>query len=326
LKTITKATVLIAILLLIQYATPSFVHKVNAEGDSPLNYPGNRCLNFSLTGDYVVFGSNPVFYSAALTFEAWIKPEYIIRATSNSQYGGHTAGMIATTRSATAALNPGWQVYFDYVHGTLWFAFNTAVPVGVGNCTIRDVWYNTTWYQIAVTYDPTLPIGNIKFYVNGTLDSQHDGTGTISYAQAGPFEMGLLPGNIDAGHPWSGLIDEVRLWNVSRTQAEIQSDTYGVLNSTEMANPDLVGYWRFDEGGTNMTSHDYSLYHDDASLASAPNTPEWYEPGAPILPEFSLLSVMLALIIISSTVPLLWSRLKKLDRKDIRVKGQSATH
>jgi hypothetical protein len=64
-------------------------------------------------------------------------------------------------------------------------------------------------------------------------------------------------------------------------RALIQSDWNRTLNSTEMANPDLVGYWRFDEG-SGLTSHDYSIYHDDASLASAPNTPQWVSPGAPI--------------------------------------------
>jgi hypothetical protein len=126
----------------------------------------------------------------------------------------------------------------------------------------------------------------MKFYVNGTLDSQHNETLPICYTTAGPLEMGLYPGAPDSSHPYGGFIDEVRLWNISRTQAEIQSDCYRTLNSTEMANPDLVGYWRFDEG-SGVISRDYSIYHDDAALASAPNNPQWVEPGAP-LSAFSL--------------------------------------
>lgn len=312
-KMMLNVTVVVSILLLSLCVMPSFVYRAKAEGYDSLDYSGNYCLNFSsVIGDYVVFGSSPVFYSAALTFEAWINPEYIIKATSSSQYG-HTAGMISTTRSATASGNPGWQIYFDYVGGALHFSFNSAAPVATwSNNTIRQVWYNNTWYAIAVTYDPTLPSGNIKFYVNGTLDSQHDENHTISYAQAGPLEIGLLPGNIDNGHPWGGLMDEVRVWNISRTQADIQSDWNRTLDSTEMANPDLVGYWRFDEG-SGGTSHDYSIYQNDAALASAPNNPQWVNPGAPIVivPEFSPFLAMLIVIIPSSFAMLLVRRRRK---------------
>ena len=41
-----------------------------------------------------------------------------------------------------------------------------------------------------------------------------------------------------------GQIDEVRVWNVPRTEAEIQADMNKQLNGDE---PGLVGYWNFDE-------------------------------------------------------------------------------
>jgi hypothetical protein len=43
---------------------------------------------------------------------------------------------------------------------------------------------------------------------------------------------------------WSGLIDEVRIWNVARSQAEIKADMYLRLKGDE---PGLVGYWPFDD-------------------------------------------------------------------------------
>jgi hypothetical protein len=281
LRIMAKAIFIIAVLLMMQLVTPAIICSVKAAGSSPLNYAGNHCLSFNGVNDYVVFGSSPVFYSAKLTFEAWIKPEYVIKAGSNSKYG-HNAGMIATTRPTGSTSDTGWQIYFDYLDGSLYFDFWIAPGVGGGyNETIRNVWYNTTWYYIAVTYDPTLQGGNIKFYVNGSLDSQHNENLGISYATAGPLEMGLLPGAPDGGHPYGGLIDEARIWNISRTQAQIQSDWNRTLNDAEMTNPDLVGYWRFDEG-SGGTSHDYSIYDNNAVLASAPSNPQWYYPGAPI--------------------------------------------
>ncbi len=41
-----------------------------------------------------------------------------------------------------------------------------------------------------------------------------------------------------------GQIDEVRIWNVARTEAEISTDMNKQLNGDE---PGLVGYWKFDE-------------------------------------------------------------------------------
>jgi hypothetical protein len=267
--------VVIAIVLLAQCSIAPFLHEAIAD------YSGNHCLSYNGVNDYVVFGNSPVFHSAALTLEAWIKPKYDIIYGSNSQYG-HQSGVVATTRPQGMSTDTGWQVWFSYSNGYLGFAFWYAPAVGVSYQSIKQVWYNDSWYHIAVTYDPTLPNGNIKFFVNGTLDSELNENHTISYSTAGPFEAGLLPGGPDGGHPFGGLIDEVRVWNISRPQADIQSDWNRTLISTEMANPNLIGYWRFDEG-SGPTSHDYSIYQNDAALAPAPSNPQWFSPGAPIV-------------------------------------------
>lgn len=72
-----------------------------------------------------------------------------------------------------------------------------------------------------------------------------------------------------------------------------------ILNMTETADPNLIGYWRFDEG-TGTISNDYSLQDNDAVLAPNTATPQWYYPGAPILPEFSIVSSIIAIVTISS--------------------------
>ena len=44
--------------------------------------------------------------------------------------------------------------------------------------------------------------------------------------------------------PFVGFIDEVRIWNVARTEAEIRADMNTELTGNE---PGLVAYWKFDE-------------------------------------------------------------------------------
>lgn len=47
---------------------------------------------------------------------------------------------------------------------------------------------------------------------------------------------------------FQGAIAEVRFWSKARTQAEIKANMYRRLYGDELKVPDLVGYWRFEEG------------------------------------------------------------------------------
>ena len=50
--------------------------------------------------------------------------------------------------------------------------------------------------------------------------------------------------NLGSGAPFKGQIDEFRVWNIARTDAEIQADRRVVLSGAE---PGLVMYWRLDQ-------------------------------------------------------------------------------
>jgi hypothetical protein len=74
----------------------------------------------------------------------------------------------------------------------------------------------STWSYIAATYEGT----TIKFYVNGTLVSSHVVSGDI-LTSTGALRIG---GNTVWGEWFSGLIDEVRVYNVALTATQIQID------------------------------------------------------------------------------------------------------
>ncbi len=65
------------------------------------------------------------------------------------------------------------------------------------------------------------------------------------------------------GQRFSGLIDEVRVWNVERS-AGIQAAYNTVLTGGEAG---LVGYWRFSEG-SGTTSVDGSAQGNDGVLGN----------------------------------------------------------
>jgi hypothetical protein len=283
-------------------------------------YHGGWCLNFSGTNAPYVslsYAGN----SASLTIEAWVKPAYDITPGSNSTYG-HRWGTVAhrDTVGGDASGDGGWWFGFDYLNGVLDFRlFQGYATTPVFNAN-NHLWNSSSWYYIAVTYDAYASSGNVKFYVNGTLDSQRDGQYNIYYYTnpQHPLEVGAMSDNTNGNSAYAGLIDELRVWNVPRNQTEIQSAWNRILNDTETANSYLVGYWRFDDGSGKYAA-DYSSYEYVGTLLPNEFQPQWVTPGAPITPEFSSISMMFGLVAISSisAIPLR-RRLKKLGPPRLR--------
>ena len=74
-----------------------------------------------------------------------------------------------------------------------------------------------TWYHIAGTYDGA----NIRYYVNGCLIITLPATGNLINQN-----LATAIGNQSSCQceQYYGSIDEVRIWNVARTQAQIQAN------------------------------------------------------------------------------------------------------
>lgn len=93
------------------------------------------------------------------------------------------------------------------------------------------------WYHVARTYDGS----NLKIYVDGVLQGITPANITIG-------NTGLLTFGYHNMTDWEyfldGLMDEIRIWNVAKTQDEIQASMNRRLIGNE---PGLVGYWRLDE-------------------------------------------------------------------------------
>ena len=92
------------------------------------------------------------------------------------------------------------------------------------------------WTHIAATYDGA----SLKVYVNGTL------TGTVANASG-------LPSGADAwyigkaasgSNLFPGTMDEIRIWNATRTQSEIDGNKNAVISTSTSG---LKGYYKMDE-------------------------------------------------------------------------------
>ncbi|MDQ3048877.1 MAG: gliding motility-associated C-terminal domain-containing protein, partial [Bacteroidota bacterium] len=98
-------------------------------------------------------------------------------------------------------------------------------------------------YHVAATYDGAF----LKYYVNGCLTGQMAWTGNM-------VQSNLITaiGNQSSCQceQYTGYIDEVRIWNVARTQTEIQTNMNNLPTPTTQ--PGLLGYWKFDGSYVNL--------------------------------------------------------------------------
>ncbi|MEO1068244.1 MAG: LamG domain-containing protein, partial [Cyanobacteria bacterium J06638_6] len=88
----------------------------------------------------------------------------------------------------------------------------------------------------------------LNLYVDGQLeDSTPDTTADSSTSTSNTAPLYLGRRGQSSEFFFTGQIDDVRLWNVARTQAEIQADLSGALENPG-AEANLVGYYTFEDG------------------------------------------------------------------------------
>lgn len=152
--------------------------------------------------------------SSAVTVEAW--------ATLSSSAGVLIQSGNSEPVPFTLALDNGAPVFA---------AGPETAAVAVQGPTLDPA----TWYHLAGVWDGT----SATVYVNG---QPYAASATIA-GNAG-FSAGYVLGG---GLGFAGQLDEVRLWNVARTQAEIQSAMCTKISSSDPNWSALVGYWPLDE-------------------------------------------------------------------------------
>ncbi|HLC42882.1 MAG TPA: LamG-like jellyroll fold domain-containing protein [Methylomirabilota bacterium] len=137
-----------------------------------------------------------------------------------------TTGMTVEAWVRPTALN-GWRtVVLKERPGTLAYALyanmsanrpsgEVTIPDGVDTQGTGQLPLNT-WSHLAVTYDGA----TLRLYVNGVQVSSRAAGGSIA-TSASPLRIG---GNSVWGEYFAGQIDEIRIYNRARSQAEIQTD------------------------------------------------------------------------------------------------------
>lgn len=128
------------------------------------------------------------------------------------------------------------------------------------------------WYHVACTYDQATRIARI--YLNGQVLDEAKDVGVTGSSEDNRITLAMRAMNMPEAYqffigrsyndnrPLQGRIAEARVWRVSRTQEEIWDNMYRLPDYEAEDYPDLIGYWKFDEGEGNII-HDYSMYGND---------------------------------------------------------------
>lgn len=219
--------------------------------------PAEYALQFDGTDDFVSIANNGDFdFDNSFSVEAWIKPLSIGPSSAKS--------IIQGAFSEPPFTGGGWVVFLD--QGT--WGLSVCVP----ECNAAETDGNLQidrWQHIAATYDGT----NISVYRNGEMVSQTAWSGDVTDINF------IILGRWDTS--FHGVIDEVRVWDIAITQAQILENMNKTLNSAE---PGLVGYWQLNEGNGQIVFD--NIGHHDGQLGSSSNSddndPEWVTSDVPV--------------------------------------------
>ncbi|UTW61980.1 LamG domain-containing protein [bacterium SCSIO 12741] len=210
-----------------------------------------NCLRFNGSNEYVRMNhSSSLNITSTWTIEFWINPD----ATPS----GWDALVSKNVSDRPASV---W-LYYNSVE--VWYGSGTNGLIAYTNFGTVSA---GEWQHIAATRSSG---GSVKIYVNGVLEATFNGTST---PPTNSDRLNLARRGDNAYH-YDGFMDEVRYWNVERTQSEIRESMCKTLSGSETG---LVSYWKLDEGSGSSTTD--SKGSNNGSLR---NTPTWSTSGAPI--------------------------------------------
>ncbi|NQY67364.1 MAG: LamG domain-containing protein, partial [Flavobacteriales bacterium] len=205
-------------------------------------------------------------FSNNFTYEAWVNPTatHEIDAQANSGADGVTGqnyliGAAHRSGDGGVGISVGTNGVSVYEHGS---NYMPALLVWTGTIS--------TWTHIAVVYTAKQP----TLYVNGTLVA----TGLTSLKANVYPSLGITPNGVNNGIGggdygyYSGQVDDFRLWDVSRTPAEIQSSMNSCLTGAEA---NLYALYDFEDGTGSSTLTDLTANSNDGTLTNMDPATDW---------------------------------------------------
>lgn len=225
----------------------------------------NSCLDFNGTDEFLLIGDVNDLGTSDFTIETWV----------NYDTPG-TTGQYIICKGLTTIGNPsnaGYGIEINQNNGDIRFAIGHSS--GVLQAAIAPGILNpNTWYHIAGVRTGS----NLLLYLDGVLVATASTGFTYNTDTNIPLSIGAHNKGINGitADYLDGSMDEVRIWNVARTQGEISSNMNCAITSPE---PNLMAVYNLNEN-SGTTAGDLSGNSNDGSFVGSPM---WMcSPVAPI--------------------------------------------
>ena len=168
---------------------------VKAKFGTGLDLPGDA-------GGYVVVDSTKKLELETLSIEAWVKVK---------EGTGKWQGIVCKQQAGCTNRNYGIWVHVDksVLHAQIGANGGCAFSID-GTTDITD----NKWHHLAFTYDGKMG----RVYVDGTLETESANAQT--FQSGDPITIGVP--NLNNANGLKGIIDEIRISNVARTEKEIK--------------------------------------------------------------------------------------------------------
>jgi hypothetical protein len=221
------------------------------------NAQNNQILSLDGKSGQVSIPSAPDLQNPTeITIEAWIYPK-----PPKTQVNDNFGNFIAKSDGINYNTSRSYEVYWVTNSSTTGYGkgINVSLFLGTSTWAVRGAsLVESNWVHVAATYASAS--GLFQFFTNGVLASAETIPGGPLLRQTDlPLNIGGQA--ISYGPEFAaGYMDEVRIWNKARTQAEIAGSMSCRLTGTEA---NLVGYWNFDDG----TAKDLSGHGHNGALA-----------------------------------------------------------
>ncbi|MFT4601578.1 MAG: hypothetical protein ACI857_001761, partial [Arenicella sp.] len=218
----------------------------SGQAQTALNFDGvDDCVNM---GDVAALNFDQ---ANTFTTEAWIKTP-----------GGGTYMMVVakqfnggTYRGYSMFVSNDGKLNFQLINSN---GINNRMWVTSTTATLLD----DAWHHIAVTYDGTSLASGVVMYIDGVASPNiiiADNL-TATVVSTANFKIG---DRSTTALPFTGNIDDVRVWNTTRTPAEILANMSACLTGAEL---NLLALYDFEDGAPSATLTDLTINGFDGSL------------------------------------------------------------
>jgi len=201
-------------------------------------------LVFDGVDDHVAMGVAPELGLTELTLEAWVRRDGRGVDAGTGVGGIRLIPIIAKGRGESDGSNVDCNYAFGFYGDVLGADFED-MATGANHPVMGTTavgWGE--WHHVAVSYDGT----TWRLYVDGALDNELAANATPRSDSIQHFSIGttLESTGTPAGF-FQGAIDEVRVWNHARSEADIAAGMYRTI----VQETGLVGRWALDQDGSD---------------------------------------------------------------------------